>query len=441
MRTQSLQRRVFSKPMVQWMCGIALLGLATGCKKKPGPVPQKGKQATRAPAPKKAMLFDPGAFDRALARPEKADPLFASLKGQIPGVAKACKASKKYLSSFTWCSQWKGLANQIKPALKAVKRTNPASIRKAVAIGLAGVSALRDSDPFVRYTGLQILEQVMYNLAWKRVVQVRPMLARVVANVVKSGASYHERKQAVRLLGNDGGTAYFRGGVYDGKILAWAAHHDKSHWVRQAALGHLRSCIKRRGDACPVAPAQLRAWHAKETNATARESIARLAGMRKMTKEVFAWCTPRVLSSKMHWGCEGAFKHVINGQNFERFHALATKFRDSAASQTKRNFRMVYVVKLMNIGRKKGFPREKVAAFLRSVLSQPASMNARTRNTTLYAVRGLVRMTTAKKENKALQKFLKKTRRAYAKARKKEKDRKTWLKIFDDALKTLKAKA
>lgn len=407
--------------------------------------PMGGMDAAR-PRPRtrpaaKASLFDPGVFKMALMLPAKKDPVFAKIAGEISTVAAACQKKKKYLSSFTWCTEWKALAAEIKKILTAIDKKKPATVRAGMAVALAGVSKLRDKDIFVRFAGLVVMEHIFYNFSYKGLKKPRALLARVVALSVKNGTKYDERKQAIRVLGCDGGLSHFNGGVYDGKVLAWAAHKDKSHWVRQAALGHLSSCMDRLKDNCPVKPSQLKAWAATEKDKTSREAIAKLAGKLKMTDEVFTWCTPILMESQMHWGCDAAFKSVLDKSQFDKFHALAKKYRDSDGSKTANNFRMIYPVNLMIHGLKKGFPKEKVVAYVDSVMAQEETATKRAQSVIQACINGLVKIAGTKAEVKMLRKLLKKRGRKFAKAVKKDKNRKKWSKLFKDADKTLAARA
>jgi len=398
---------------------------------RPGPRPRPAASSS---------LFDPGVFEIALMLPAKKNPVFAEIAGEISTVAATCKKSKKHVNSFTWCAEWKTLAAKLKKILEAVDKTKPATVMAGMAVALAGVSKLRDPDLFVRYAGLVVLEHVFYNFSYKKLKKPRALLARVVANSLKNGKS-DERTQAVRILGCDGGLSHFNGGVFDGKVLAWAAHKDKSQTVRQHALSHLSSCMDRLKGDCPVKPSQLKAWAAKETSKSAREGIAKLAGKLKMTNEVFAWCEPILMESEMHWGCESAFKSVLDKDQFDKFHALSKKYRDSAGSKTARNFRMIYPVKLMFYGLSKGFPKDKVVAFVDSVMAQEETATKRDQSVINTCIQGLVTNAQTKAEIKMARKMLKKRGRKFAKYVQKDKDRKKWTKLFKDADKTLKKKA
>jgi hypothetical protein len=407
--------------------------------------PMGGMSGMDAPRPRprvaaKPSLFDPAVFDVALKLPATKDPNFAKIKAEIPKVAEACKKASKYLHSFSSCADWKKLDGEIKKLTGAIVDGQPETITPAFAAALAGVAHLRDKNTFVRYAGLQIMERIFYDFSYKKVKKHRAILARVVANSVKNGTAYEERKQAIRVIGHDGGLSHFNGGVFDGKVLAWAAHKDKSKWVRRAALGNLASCIDRLKGKCPVKPSQIKTWIAAEKDLDARQGIAKLAGKLKMTDEVFAWCSPLLLDSTMYWGCRDGFKLVLDKAQFDKFHALAKKYRDSDGSKTANNFRMAFVVELMFHGLKNGFPRDKVVAFTDSILAQEETATKTSRGVVRNSINGLLKISKSVDEIKATRKLLKKRGRKFKKALRKNKDRKDWGKIFKEADKKLKEK-
>ena len=437
-------------------CSTALIALAmstvlalaaAGCKGKPSVAKKAPKSVgdIKRPAPQpvaKPGLFSQDVFRQAMKMPATRHPNFQKFATELPKVAAACKKSKKYVSSFTWCAEWKAMAKEIRKIHKAINKRRPETVQAALAVALAAVSKLQDKDLFVRYAGLAVLDITFYDFSYKKLRSPRRMLARAVATAVKNGTDYNERKQAVRLLGCDGGLSHFNGDVYDGKVLAWAAHKDKSEWVRQAALGNLASCIDRLKGRCPVTPSQLKTWIETEKNKTARESIANLAGKLKMADEVFAWCSPIVLAGQMHWGCEKAFKAILDKGNFPRFLALGEKFRDSDKSKTRNNFRMVYFVQLLWWGMKsKNFPREKVVAFQRSVLAQKATATTRAKSIAKNIVDGFVKHATTEDEIGMARKLLRKYGRKIRRLVRRDKNRKSLIKLFKDADKKLKEKA
>ncbi len=397
---------------------------------RPRPRPAKG-----------AGLFDPSAIDRALKLPATKHANFNKYAAKIVEVAATCKKSKKYLSSLSWCDEWKTLSAELKKINEAVVPSKPETVMPALAATLAGVSKLRDKDPFVRYAGLLVLERAFYDFSYRGLKQPRKLLAQVVALSVKNGTDYYERKLAVRLLGHEGGRASFMGGVYDGKVLAWAAKNDKSKWLREAALSNLGYCLDKLKDKCPVTPSHLKAWFAKEKDKSPKEAIARLAGKLKMTDEVLAWCGPLVLDATFYWGCRSALKAVLDGKTFDKFLEMAKQLRDSDKSKTKGNFRMAFIVDIMVHGIKRGFPKEKVLAFLDSVLAQKATATMRTKSVLTSIVRAMVKLATTKKEIKAARKLLRKRGRKLARLVRKDKNRKDWPKVFKEADKKLKKKA
>lgn len=398
--------------------------------------------AEPGPGPaKKKSLFDPVVFKIAMKLPASKDPVFAKIQGEIPKVAEACKKSKKYVSSFSWCAEWKTLQGEIKKVINAIDKNKPETVKAAMAVALAAASKLRDPELFVRYTGLQIMEEIFYNFSYKGLKKPRALLARIVAHSVKDGTDYNERNQAIRVIGNDGGLSHFNGGVYDGKVLAWAAHKDKSHWVRRSALVHLASCMDRLKSECPVTQSKLRSWYAAEKDNDAQEGIARLAGKLKMTVDVFAWCSPKLLESKLYWGCRDAFKFVLDKDGFDKFHDLAKKFRDSDKSKDAGNFRLAFVVQLMFHGLGQGFPRDKVVGYIDSLLAQEETATKRAKSVFADSLAGLVKISNTKAEIKALQKLLKKRGKKFSKLLKKDKARKDWAKVWKDTDKELKQKA
>ncbi len=404
--------------------------------------PMGGMDAAR-PRPRvaaKPSLFDTAVFDAAAKLPATKDPNYAKVKGQIPTIAAACKKANKYLNSFSSCADWKKLETEIKKLTGAIVDGQPETRTPAMAVALAAVSQLRDKDTFVRYAGLQILERIFYDFSYKKVKKPRALLARAVAYNVKNGTSYEERKQALRIIGYDGGLSHFNGGVFDGKVLAWAAHKDKDINVRRAALSSLRSCMDRLKAKCPITPAVLKAWIAVEKHDDARQGIAKLAGKLKMTDEIFTWCSPVLLESKMGWGCRDAFKMVLGKDNFDKFHTLVKKYRDSDGSKTANNYRMAFVVELMFHGLKKGFPRDKVVAFVDSILAQEETATKTSRGVLRNSINGLEKISKSVDEIKATRKLLKKRGKKFKKFVKKNKDRKDWGKIFKETDKKLKEK-
>lgn len=432
-----------------WMAVLASMVLfsTAGCKKakketpsKPGPAPTE-KPDEKPEPPKPAGLFDPGAIDKVVALPMKSDPTFAKVQKQLVTVAEACRKESKYLHSLTWCKAWKPFNEELKKLNEALDPNEPKTIKPAMAATMAAVSKLKDESSYMRYTALKVLDRTFYDFSYRKFRVHRALLARAVANLVKDGKAKDERVQALRLLGIDGGLSHFNGDVYDGEVLAWAAQNDKEGDVRSTAMGHLAACVRKIGDKCPVKPDQLREWMKTEKHKDAIEGIGRLAGLLKMGDEVEAWCGPRLLDSTLYWGCFEGYKLILDKGRFDKFLALSEKYRDGEKSKTKSDFRLGYTVELMMHGFKKGFPRDKVVAYLDSVLEQEPTKTTRQKALTKKCLEALVKVTTNAEEAKATLKLVLKHQKKFKKAWNKDKERKEWLGVFATPLTALTKKA
>lgn len=425
-----------NRPVQRLVVALSLvlpLALAS-CKKKGDAktaAPATGAVPSAPAAP--ASLFDPAAIDAALTAPEAKDPLFALVRQDIPALAKDCQAAKKYLSSFTWCDAWKKLVEgKLKPVLSKVRADNPQAIAQATAIGLAGISFLKSASEWERYAGLQLVEHSLYGLSSYKLYGNRERMVRAVANLAKTGPSTDERRLAIRLLGNDGGTAYFHGGDFDARVLITVLDEDKDKGVRGEAAAYLDKCLER--GKCPVAPELVKRLYAKEADADVRDRLAQLAGRLKMKAEVLDWCRKGLLDNTLYWGCLRAYGAVLEKSDFDGFLALAKQYRESPASKT--GFRMCYVVELLwNGTRKAGFPKAAVQEFVLATLEEKETKTSRDGCVVDNALKGLFDAHgVAKDELLALKALVEKQHAAFKKELDGNKGRQDVLKRFDTAL-------
>ncbi len=426
------------------VAGAFVLG---GCKKKPEPgKTEKAETATKVakPKPKKpeVKVFDKKARKRIVENTTYTkDPLHAEMVKAIKEVAEKCQQKKKYVSSLTFCPDWKAFRKQLNETLKAMQGTEPKTIRKGMAIVAAAAKHLKDESLFQRYTALEVIKGAIYRLSYAKADdKVRREVRRLLGWVYKNEKTKEARRKAIDILGNDGGVVGFRGDAQDARVLFHAASKDPEKWVRQTALTELSGCVKAGSGKCPLQPDQLRKWYAKEDDKTNKQRIAGLAGKLKMTKEVMDWCKGHVVDGTLSWGCRDGLKEVVGKDNFDEFMKLADAFLASDVSKKKGEFRTQYLAYILGSSIKNGGPKDKVMAWLKKVLAQPETMNLRSTSLATFIVRTLAYHAEGKDEVKKTKALIKKTYKAFSKAWGKEKYKKHALKLFEYALKTLERK-
>lgn len=425
---------------------ITLTFAAAGCKgKKTSGAGTAGGTETPKTTPKTVKPQGPVVFDMA-ARKKIADnatytkrELYKTFAKKIPEVAETCRKSKKYASSLSWCTEFKALKEEADKIFKEMKSSEPKTIRRGMAIVAACAKHLKDESLFVRFTALELVNWAAYRLSYAKASAESKDVRRLLGWVYKHDKDKQARQKAIDILGNDGGVVGFRGDAQDARVLFVAASKDPEMNVRRTALSELNGCVKKPA-VCPLKPKQLVAWYAKESDASNKQTLAGLAGHLKMAKEVLAWCKEPIEKGTLYWGCTRGLKQIANKETADALLGLAKAFIASDVSKKKDEFRTKYLAEIMVAGVKQGLPKDKAVAFLVSVLEQPET-TTRSTSTTTYIVAQLAQLAAGKDEAKQWAKLIKKAEKRYKKAWGKDKSKKSSLKAFAEALKTLKGKS
>jgi hypothetical protein len=427
------------------VAGALVLG---GCKKdkkpEPGKTDKAGATKVDKPKPKKpeAKVFDKKARKR-IAEDAKytKDPIHAEMVKAIKDVAEKCQKAKKYVSSLTWCEDWKAYKKKFDEVFKAMQGTEPKTVRKGMAIVSAAAKHLKDESLFVRMTALNTINWAAYRLSYAKADEgVKRDVRRMLGWVYKNDKTKEARRKAIDILGNDGGVIGFRGDAQDARVLFHAAAKDADKWVRSTALTELRGCVKAGSGKCPLQPDHLRKWYGAEADKSNKQKIAGLAGKLKMSKEVMDWCKGHIADGTIYWGCRDGLKDTIGKENFDAFLKLADAFIASEASKKKNEFRTKYLAEIMVGSLKNGAPKDKVMTWLTKVLGQPETLDKRSWSLATYIVRNMISEAKGKDEIKKVGELVKKHVKIFTKAWEKDKYKKSAIKSFEYALKALDRK-
>ncbi len=427
------------------IAGALVLG---ACKKKDKPAATKGDKLAATKPDKKpdkpaVMTFDKAARDRIVKNTKYTKkPYYKEIVAEIPKLAATCQKAKKYVSSLTWCDDWKTFKKKLdKDVFKNMQGTEPKTVRKAMAVVAAAAKNINDESLFVRYTALETINWALYYMTHAKVDnKMRTDIRRLLAWVYKHDKTKDMRKKSIDILGNDGGVIGFRGDAQDARVLFFAAEKDADKWVRQTALSELAGCVKAGSVKCPLQPDMLRKWQGKEKDKSNTQYIAKLAGKMKMAKEVITWCKPFITDGTLYWGCKDGLKNVIGKDNFAAFKKISDDFIASPVSKKSGDYRTGYLAEIMVASIKNGAPKDKVMAWLEKVLKQPETVTMRGASLATTIVRAMTKAAQSKDEVKNTKKLLKARLKAFKKAWGKDKSKKSYLKVFEDSITKLKAK-
>jgi hypothetical protein len=410
----------------------------------------KGKKTVKKVKvkPAKKSLIKEGAIKKALARKETKLPEFKTYKKLIKDIAEPCRKSKKYLSSFTDCVEYKKMYTEIEKTFKGIDIGAPKTVRTAIAIALAAVANLKDENVWVRYSALKVLDKAMYDFSYKKLTEPRSNLINAIAHIFKTSTDknfekiYEDRALALRLVGCDGGRAYFMGGKYEVKLLTFLATKDLSYWVRSYAVGYLLSAYKKMKEKSGFTPAKIIKWRKAEKKDDIKNKYVRVASEMGMKKEVYEWCSAKLIINKASWACYQGIYKVSKKADFDKYYELAKKHRDNAATKTSNHTTIAFLDNLCLGVSKKGFPKDKALGYVDSVLGQEATAKTRSKYVLWAGLKNLAKQAKTKKDIKKLVKKIKKLEKKYKKFNKADKKRSKEIKeMFGKMYKKLKEDA